>query len=510
MSRTKNVLKNTQVNLVFFILSLILSFVSRAVFIQNLGTEFLGMMTVITNLFGFLNLAELGIAVSVTSALYVPLRQQNHKVITEIITVQGWLYRKVAMVIFVFSMIILLFLPYFFISTNIPLIYIYLLFIVVLIGTLLSYLVNYTQILLTADMKGYKVAFVTKSSYIVKTLLQIVAVKIFEQPFVYWLLIEFVFIVISTCFLHKMVCITYPWLLIQVNKDNIHTQNYQRIIRDTKLIFVHQIAGVMVTNLMPLVIYLYTTLSELTMYQNYMTIIVGVTLLLNTFSKAIEPSIGNLVADSDKLKQVNFLYEFSSIWYLIVGGCCFILFYQTDLFILLWLGKEFVLEQLLLCSLLFNLFIQLTRTFDPFMYAYKLFGDIWAPIAEGIIAVGMGLILGYSFGLVGVVWGTSLSLLIIVFCWKPYLLYKKGFQMSIFPYVKNTLLNLFCLVCTMTLSHYIVQIFMEHKEESYLYWFVSSSTIGIVYLIIGSIIFSAVNRSFRQSLIRVKYIVFKR
>ena len=62
------------------------------------------------------------------------------------------------------------------------------------------------------------------------------------------------------------------------------------------------------------------------------------------------------------------------------------------------------------------LFVNLSRTtVDAYINAYGLFGDIWAPIVEASLNVGLSIILGYYFGLHGVLSGVLISLLLVVF-----------------------------------------------------------------------------------------------
>ncbi|KGN68315.1 hypothetical protein HR09_09175, partial [Porphyromonas gulae] len=82
------------------------TFFSRKVFIDSLGTEVLGLNTTITNLLGLLNLSELGIGTAVSFALFKPLLDNNRKGITEIVSVQGWLYRNIAILIIIVGMIL--------------------------------------------------------------------------------------------------------------------------------------------------------------------------------------------------------------------------------------------------------------------------------------------------------------------------------------------------------------------------------------------------------------------
>ena len=93
-SRTAKSIKNISVALLFCALELILKFLSRKVFLDHLGTEVLGLNTTAISLLSFLNLAELGIGSAVAVTLYKPLFESNRKEICEIVSLQGWFYKR--------------------------------------------------------------------------------------------------------------------------------------------------------------------------------------------------------------------------------------------------------------------------------------------------------------------------------------------------------------------------------------------------------------------------------
>lgn len=98
-SRTKKSLKNAQVNLIFYFITLALSFFSRKIFLDYLGAEFIGLTGTLQNLLGFLNLADLGIGASIGYVLYKPIFEKDEKKINEIISVFGFLYRRIGLII---------------------------------------------------------------------------------------------------------------------------------------------------------------------------------------------------------------------------------------------------------------------------------------------------------------------------------------------------------------------------------------------------------------------------
>ena len=91
-SRTKKTLLNVRINLLFYFLTLALSFFSRKIFLDILGTDFVGLTGTLQSLLNFLNLAELGIGTAVGYRLYKPLFEQNQHQINVFISVFSYMY----------------------------------------------------------------------------------------------------------------------------------------------------------------------------------------------------------------------------------------------------------------------------------------------------------------------------------------------------------------------------------------------------------------------------------
>ena len=110
-SRLKKSLLNARVNLIFYFLSLALSFFSRKIFLDALGADFMGLIGTLNNLLGFLNLAELGISTAIGYVLYKPLFEHDEKKINEIISVFGFIYRRIGFIILSAGCALACFLP---------------------------------------------------------------------------------------------------------------------------------------------------------------------------------------------------------------------------------------------------------------------------------------------------------------------------------------------------------------------------------------------------------------
>jgi drug/metabolite transporter (DMT)-like permease len=139
-----------------FLFQIVVGFYSRKVFLDCLGAEVLGVNTTLGNILSFLNLTELGIGIAMVTSLYKPIQAQDYKTINEILTVQGYLYRRIALLLCLLSVPILIAMPWLFPSTECGLLYVYMAYVVFLGGSLSGYLWNYRQVLIGADQKNFK------------------------------------------------------------------------------------------------------------------------------------------------------------------------------------------------------------------------------------------------------------------------------------------------------------------------------------------------------------------
>lgn len=139
-SRVKKSLLNARVNLIFYFLTLILSFFSRKIFLDTLGADFVGLTGTLQNLLGFLNLAELGIGSAIGYVLYKPLFEHDEGKINEIISVFGYLYRWIGFIILGAGIVLACFLPLIFPNTEFEMGVIFFAYFSFLASSLIGYL----------------------------------------------------------------------------------------------------------------------------------------------------------------------------------------------------------------------------------------------------------------------------------------------------------------------------------------------------------------------------------
>ena len=199
-SRVRKTFLNARVNLLFYFLTLALSFFSRKIFLDNLGADFIGLTGSLNSLLGFLNLAELGIGAAIGYVLYKPIYDHNLGKINEIVSVLGYLYRLVGLIILTAGLILSIFLPWIFKDSGFGYGIIYFAYFSFLGSSLIGYFINYRQTLLAADQRNYVVTAYFQTANIVKTLLQML-LAYHTGSYYLWVAVELVFGIIHFGFI---------------------------------------------------------------------------------------------------------------------------------------------------------------------------------------------------------------------------------------------------------------------------------------------------------------------
>lgn len=85
--------------------SLLLSFASRTVFIKLLTAEYLGINGLFSNVLTMLSFAELGIGSAMTYAMYKPVSENDHKLVSQLLLLYRKAYTAIAVVVGIIGLV---------------------------------------------------------------------------------------------------------------------------------------------------------------------------------------------------------------------------------------------------------------------------------------------------------------------------------------------------------------------------------------------------------------------
>ena len=508
-SRVKKSLLNARVNLIFYFLTLVLSFFSRKIFLDTLGADFVGLTGTLQNLLGFLNLAELGIGSAIGYVLYKPLFDHDETKINEIISVFGYLYRWIGFIILGAGLVLACFLPLIFPNTQFEMGIIFFAYFAFLASSLIGYFANYKQTLLGADQKNYVVTAYFQTATIIKTLIQM-ASAYYTGSYYLWVAIELSFGIIYSFILNWKINQVYPWLRSEVRLGKQLFKKYPEVMKYTKQLFVHQIGTFVQYQLTPFLVYAFTSLTVVACYTNYTLIIDKLSIFIRNFLGSTRAGVGNLVAEGNKTKIKTVFYELLTCRIFVSGIVCILPFFLMDSFISLWIGDEYVLDKAILVVMLLNtLMVYLGDATEQFIYGYGLFWDVWSPIARIILLISISIVGGTFWGLPGVLLGSMISQAIVTCVWKTFLLFHWGFKEPIGPYILSVIRGL-CIILFPVIPFLYFDIENIFILNTFFRWFIFAIALLCSYVAAIYVLFLIFVPSMRSLTIRVIRNIYKR
>ena len=208
---------NIKVGMLFYVLSLFLAFFSRKIFLDCLGAEFIGLTGMLMNIMSFLSVAEFGMGISIAYFLYKPLQENNHKKINEVMSILAYLYRYIGFIIGGIGIFISMFFPWWFGNLTTGLFLVYFAFYAFLGNSMIGYIFNYRQLLLSANQKQYVVSAYFQTIGIVQSLTQILLAYYYRNLYL-WVIVGVVFSFIGCLVLNYRINKEYPWLQINLKE----------------------------------------------------------------------------------------------------------------------------------------------------------------------------------------------------------------------------------------------------------------------------------------------------
>lgn len=480
-SRVKKSLLNARMNLICYFVSLIAAFFTRKILLEYLGTEFMGFTGTLGSLLGFLSLAELGIGTAIGYVLYQPIFDNNRDKIKEVISVLGYLYQKIGLLILGLGIVLSLFLPWIFSDTDISVGVIYFGFYAYLFSSLFSYFFNYRMTLLSADQRNYLVTGLFQMVNTSKVVIQMI-LAYYTQSFYLFILIEFLGGLINSIILNRIINRTYPWLQTEIKLGKALFRKYPEIGKYIKQLFVHRISGFVQFQILPMLIYSFVSLPMVALYTNYTLVTQRIQGLMSGVLDSTGAGVGNLVSEGNQTKIFTVFQELFAMRAFISGvfACC--VYYLIPSFISLWLGDEYLLSNLVTLLVVVQLYLFLLRgVTDQFLFGYGLFNDVWAPVAESVLFVLFAIVLGMYYGLPGVLLGPLVSYVFVIYGWKPYFLFSKGFKRPVRGFYYLVLTFLFPTLIAFYCASYISKVVMVSLTipSGWFRWIVESAVFTI-------------------------------
>lgn len=445
MSRTENSLRNIKFALIFQAASVLVAFLTRKVFVLVLSQEYLGLDGTFSNILTMLSLAELGIGSAITFSLYKPLAENNREQISALMALFRRVYWTIGVVVALLGCALTPALPV--LIRDMPdLPHIYLIYVLFILNTALSYFGVYKQSLIIADQRQY---ITSTCHYCIKMLLflaQALFLWLTHNYFVYLGLLLGSTLT-ENCILTYLANRLYPFLKT-TKAGPLPKETKDAILRNTKALLSHRIGGIVVFGTDNLLISAFVGVVSVGLYSNYLMVTNGLKTVYEQLFRSLTASIGNLGAtseDSSRALPVFWKVNFVGNWLYGFSAVCLMVLLNP--FVELWVGQRFLFSQEIVCLIALNFYVTGMRQATlAFRDAYGLYWyDRHKPIAESIINLGVSAALAIPLGVTGIFIGTFISTMTTCFWIEPVVLFHYGFHAPVKrffgEYALNTLIT---------------------------------------------------------------------
>lgn len=153
--RNKLLAKNTVASLIAQITTLICGFILPRLFLQHFGSEVNGLVNSIVQFLSVISFLELGVGAVVESSLYKPLAEKDNQQISKVMVSANKFFQRLAQILFIYVLILMLVYPLI-ANQNLGFLYTATLIAAISISSFAQYYFGIANaLLLNADQRGY-------------------------------------------------------------------------------------------------------------------------------------------------------------------------------------------------------------------------------------------------------------------------------------------------------------------------------------------------------------------
>lgn len=452
IERTKNAARNIVFGTALKVYQILVPFLMRTVMIYFMGVQYLGLNSLFASILQVLNLAELGVGSAMVFSMYKPIVDDDSKTICALMHLYRTYYRVIGVIIAVNGVAVTPFIPHLIKSDLPPELNVYVLYLLNLAATVLSYwLFAYKNALFQAHQRNditSKIILLTSTIQYAVQLAVIIWIKDYYLYVIAALATQALTNIVTALAANKI----YPEYHPKGKLDKVVVQDINHRIKD---LFTSKFGAVIVNSADTVVISAFLGLTVLAVYQNYYFILTSVIGVVSIVFQACTAGIGNSVIVESKEKNFNDLKKFTFMIAWIAGfcTCCFLCLYQP--FMKIWVGENLMLEYAaVICFCIYYFVYEINQLLNTYKDAAGIWHeDRFRPLVTALSNLALNLIMVQTWGIYGVLLSTVLSTLFVGMPWLLHNLFTvlfqknqlKGYLLRLLRYTLVTILS--CIVC---------------------------------------------------------------
>lgn len=457
-NRTQKSVKNMTIGMLSQLFTLWLSFVSRTVFIKFLTAEYLGISGLFSNVLTVLSFAELGIGDAMTYAMYKPVKEDNRKLVNQLMVVYKKAYTGIAVVVGAIGLGLSFFLS--FIIAEPPDIpeSLQLIFWLYVVNNMASYILTYKKSILIAYQENYIVSEVQQIASLIQQIAQMI-VLCFTKQYILYLIIQILCTILNNIIISVVVKKRYPWIN-EKDGEELPQEVSKEIFKNVKALSISKIAGVVSNGSDNIIISKFVGLSSVGVASNYTMIINSLNGILWNGLSSLTSSFGNFNVDSTIRQRRKLFNELFLCSYWLYGFMTIGIITLANSFVQLWVGSNYLVPQGVVLALVLITYISGVN-FPVYTYQSTLgmFDKMKIPyVLFAVFNILLSILLGKNWGLFGVYIATSITRLCTSEVSSGYYVYRYGLKLSPLKYLKKYVIYFLILILNILVTNYAVSL----------------------------------------------------
>lgn len=435
MTHSSKIIRNSAFSILNKIVTILLAFVSRKLFIMFLTEELLGLNSLFADLLGLLNLADMGLGVAVQFDLYKPIAEKNYEKIGKILNATKRIYNIVGIGMIVVGIILSFFIQFLIKENPYSQGFLQIVFIINVVSSAASYFFVHKRIYLQACEELHLMYIIDTVINILGSILRIVAIVVFKNYYVF-VLLSAAQVIVSN-FVVSYFCDKKHKSL--KNVKGFTKEETGPLFANIKQLIPNKISAYVFSNTDNTIISAFLGLTSVTLFTNYNSIVLQLFTLATMLACIVRAAFGNVLQETDDKQRHMFLLKSYQIFQFIYSSFCAVeLLLLLDDFVLLWYGEKFIAPFAFVVILVFDFFLH--SMYQPLSIMLEVLGEfrslkkqeIFAMIVN--ITVSIGLI--FPFGIIGPIMGTFVvDILTTIF--RIYSVIYKYYREYLWEYVKK-------------------------------------------------------------------------
>ena len=479
--RARSSVINAIVSIIAQVITIIITFISRRIFLLILGESILGINSLFAQIISMMSLVELGIGSAIIYSLYQPLAADDKEQIGAIMNLYRKIYSIIGIIILIVGGLMTPVITFFITGDISEIPNIHLIFILLVINSAISYFNAYKQNLIVADQKKYITILVHNGLFVALNIIQIVLL-IKTANYELYLILQIIITFIENLILSHITKKSYPYLS-QYKHAKVAGEIIDNIKKNVKALLLHRVGGIFVSSTDTIIISKFIGIITVGKYTNYNYVTNAFNTLTTNLFSSFTSSVGNFNVEANKKEKYKLFRKLCYLNYTVFGFISICTVCLIDDFIRIVFGNNMVLDEIVVVLMVVKFYVNGMRsallTFKDSLGIYHQ--DRYRPIIEGSVNLVLSLVWVKEMGLVGVIFATIISNLFVNMWIEPVVVYKEAFEKKWTDYLIHYGRYL---IYTFLISGVMIFVSKEMIVLNFIQWILKAIVVAVISLIL--------------------------